>query len=204
MIKGVFIDLAHAIVCGGDITDESAVWREEVAAFLPAAVNFVALGALWEQFKMEGDKDIPNTFYVPFVNQTLDMTGPVPVFTIPSTVVPLPSDRGIRMVTSPQGDNVYQRMNDNLYSNWNYYKDIMLNQRYYRPVGMTIYLYNKPPLETKANIYLLTSADTYGDNDELPVPAGKEMIVVQQMAALFMRQEAQAEHKIQFKSDINK
>lgn len=204
MVKGFYIDSAHQLVCGGDITDESAVWREDVAALLPAAVNFVVLGALWEQFKMEGDKDIPNTFYVPFVNQTLDMTGPVPTLVIPANIIPLPSDRGIRMVTSPQGDNVYQRMNDNLYSNWNYYKKIMLSQRFYRPVGKTIYLYNKPALETEANIYLLTSAETYADTDELPVPAGKEMMVVQQLFSMFMKQQAESDHKIQFKSDINK
>lgn len=204
MIKGFYIDSVVDMVNGGDDNDQNEVWREDISALLPAAYNFVVVGALWEQFEREKDKDINNGFVMPFINQTITKVGESYTFTIPQTIVALASDRGVRMVTSPEGGHLYQKMNDNLYSNWNYYKNIMVGQRYYRLVGQTGYIYNKPKLEDKINLYLLVGAENYADTDELPVPAGKELIVIQQLFSLFSKQRAEAQQHIQFKSDFNK
>lgn len=204
MIKGYYIDSVTDLINGGDDNDKKEVWREDIDSLLPAAVNFVVVGALWEQFAREGDKDINNGFIMPFLNVVLNTVGSKTTFTIPETIIPLPSDRGVRMVTSVEGDHLYQKMNDNLYSNWNYYKKIMINQRFYRLIGQTGIVYNKPALETEVNLYLLVTADNYADTDELPVPAGKELAVVQQLFVLFSKQRAEAQQNIQFKSDFNK
>lgn len=205
MKKGVYVDSAHQMVCGGDITDETVVWREDIEALLPAAVNFALVGGLFDQSNQERDRDIPNTFIVPFIEENINITGPTPYFTLPQNIVPLSSDRGIRMVTSPVGDKIYEKMNDNLYAQWDaYYKNIMIGQRFYRMVGQQGFLYNKPALEKKINLYLIVSAENYGDDDELPVPAGKEIIVITQLFSLFLKQQAEAQQNIQFKTDINK
>lgn len=205
MIRGFYIDSVLNLVEGGDVNDQNDVWREDIAALLPAAVNYANVGAMFDQSNMEHDRDVPNTFVVPFVNISVStLSNGVGQFTLPTVIVSLPSDRGIRLITSPQGDNVYQIMNDNLYANWNYYKNIMLGQRFFRVIGTTINLYNKPSLETQANVYVLQDASAYADTDELPVVAGKEIVCIQELFKLFSKQRAEAQQNIQFKSDFNK
>lgn len=204
MTRGQYIDSVHQMVNGGDINDSNEVWREDIAVLLPAAMNFALVGGMFDQGNQENDRDIPGTFIYPVLNIDLIIQPNLVYFTVPKNIVPLASDRGIRMITSPGGDHLYEKMNDNLYAQWHYYKNIMVGQRFHRVVGTQINLYNKPALETTANAYLIVSAEQYNDTDELPVPAGKEFVVIQQLFTLVMKQRAEAQQNIQFKSDINK
>lgn len=202
MLKGYYIDSAHAIVTGGDITDESAVWREDIDALLPAAVNFALVGGLFDQGNQEHDRDIPGSFVGVFENVAVDRTGANPKFTLPKTIVPLSSDRGVRLVTTPSGDHVYNKMNDNLYAGWHYYQKI-IKERLYKLQGVTCRLFNIPDLEQFVTVAMIVSTEDYLDTDHLPVPAGKEMIVVQQLVQLFTRQRLERDDKIEDKTDIN-
>lgn len=202
MQKGVYIDSAHAMVTGGDITDENAVWRDDIEALLPAAMNYALVGGLFDQANQEHDRDIPGSFVGVFENVDIDVTTPYPSITLPKTIVPLSSDRGLRMITSPLGDHVYNRMNDNMYANWSYYKKI-IKERFFKIFGTLVWLFNKGTLEDKCTVYMIVSAEDYLDTDQLPVPAGKEFVVIEQLAKLFMQQRHEKDDKIEDKTDIN-
>lgn len=202
MIKGHYIDGVLQMINGGDISDESAVWREDIEAFLPAAVNFGLTGGLFVQANQEHDRDIPGSFVGVFENVAVDRTGAVPTFTLPKTIVPLSSDRGLRLVTTVAGNHVYNKMNDNLYASWHYYKKI-ISERMYKLQGTSCKLYNIPDIESGVTVAMIVSTEDYADTDHLPVPAGKEAMVIDQLFKMFARQRLERDDKIEDKTDIN-
>lgn len=202
MIKGHYIDGVLQMITGGDISDESAVWREDIEAFLPAAVNYGLVGGLFDQANQEHDRDIPGSFVGVFENVAVDRTGPVPTFTLPKTIVPLSSDRGLRLVTTVSGDHVYNKMNDNMYAGWHYYKKI-IKERFYKLQGVTCRLFNIPDIEDAVTVAMIVSTEDYADTDHLPVPAGKEGVVIDQLFKMFARQRLERDDKIEDKTDIN-
>lgn len=203
MTKSYYVDSAHLIVCGGEITDESAVWRDDIEALLPAAVNYGIQAGVWDQFKMEGDYDVPGSFVGNFPNIAVDKTDPdFPTLTLPKTMLPLSSDRGLRYLTSPKGHS-YERMNDNLWCNWYYYKNLMKDQRFFRLHGKVVTLINMPKIENNATIGMIVSTEDYLDTDHLPVPVGQELTVINQLVALFKEQRSEPQDKVEDKTDIN-
>lgn len=204
-LKGWYIDSALQMVLGGDENSESAVWREDVEALLPMAVNYALNAGMWEQLKLEKDFDLPGSFIGTFENLPVDITDPdEPFFTIPGTnLITLTSDRALRMVYTKKGFNVYQRMSDNLFSNWGYYKKLMVDQRFFRVAGMACTLFNKPDIEDTVCCKKIVSTEDYGDLDEMPIPAGQELVVVQQLVKLFDKQRRTPEDPYEDGSDIN-
>lgn len=202
MVKGFFIDSVHQMVTGGVVNDSNSVWREDIAALLPAAVNMAVVGGLWDQSNQEHDRDIPSSFIGTFENLTVDTTGNHPKFTLPKTIIPLSSDRGIRLVTTVKGDNVYTKMNDNMYASWNYYKNIFF-ERFYKLEGTDILLFNKPALETGVTLKMIVSTEDYTDDQHLPVPAGKEMMVIDELYKRFIAQRYGPADRIEDQKDVN-
>lgn len=204
MQKQFYIDGAHLILTGGEITDESSIQRDELVALLPAAVNYGVQAGIWEQYKLEHDFDVPGAFVGTFEDIDVDVTDPdEPFFLLPKTVLAISSDRGIRMVYTPKGNQVYQRMSDNLFSNWGYYKNIMIDQRFFRAGDTKVKLFNKPLIEGKVNINMIVSTEDYDDDAQLPVPVGQETRVIAQLVALFREQRHTITDKVIDKTDIN-
>lgn len=202
MLKGIYIDEVHQMVTGGVVNDSNSVWREDIEALLPAAVNMAVVGGLWDQSNQEHDRDIPSSFIGTFENITIVTTGNHPKVTLPKTIIPLSSDRGVRLVTTVKGDNVYTKMNDNLYANWNYYKNIFF-ERFYKLEGTDILLFNKPALETGVTLKMIVSTEDYTDDQHLPVPAGKEMMVIDELYKRFIAQRYGPADRIEDQKDVN-
>lgn len=202
MLKGIYIDSALQMITGGDISDESAVWRDDIEALLPAAVNYALVGGLFDESNQEHDRDIPGSFVGVFEGVSVDRTGAHPQFVLPKTMVPLSSDRGLRLVTTIAGDHVYNKMNDNFFAGWHYYKNI-LKERMYKLFGTSCRLFNIPDLEEAVTVYMIVSTEDYLDTEHLPVPAGKEVIVIEQLFKMFSRQRLERDDKIEDKTDIN-
>lgn len=202
MIKGYYIDSVLQMIEGGEVTDETAVWRDDVEALLPVAVNQAIVGGLWDQANQEKDRDIPGSFLAVFENVPVDRTGAHPTFTLPVTIVPLSSDRGVRLVTTVSGDHVYNKMNDNLYAGWSYYKKI-IKERLYKLQDMKCRLFNIPDIESAVTVVIIQSVENYADTEELPVPAGKEGMVIDALFKMFARQRLERDDKIEDKTDIN-
>lgn len=205
MIRGHYIDNALKMVLGSEETDDSAVWRDDIESLLPAAVNYALNAGMWEQLKLEKDFDIPGSFIGTFEGIAIDFTDPdAPVFTIPGTnLITLSSDRALRMVYTQKG-GVYNRMSDNFYSMWNsYYKNVLVGQRFFYLNGMSARLYNVGALETTVCCKKIVSTEDYGDMDELPIPAGQELVVITQLVKLFREQRMTPADPYQDGTDIN-
>lgn len=176
MQKGVFRELVLLRINGGKLTDESAVQRRDIDAYLPAAINYVVTQGLFSNIKSEGDRELPNAFYayydaLPIIIDSARYKKPY--FELPKKPVPLVKNQGIRMVLDDCG-NRYYPLSDTDYGNADYYSELFPNQRFYRQVGMRMYLWNAPVLAEQLNCELVVSAEDLLDTDELPIQAGLE------------------------------
>ena len=194
MTKGEMVELVYLYVSGGQLNADINIKREDISAMLAIAVNFIILKETRLR-KREGmselegtesgvDSDFLGTFYLDV--QYDEQRG---LYYIEPTVrvTPLPFNRGIDMVAPLQGHVNYVRMKGQ-------FEDVgighvLRNQTRYwfERVGTAqrIYLKNIPESVNTLMMKAVVSADDLGDDDEIPVPSGTEMEVLQVLQQWF-------------------
>jgi hypothetical protein len=187
---------------GGEITDENSVWREDLEALLPAALNYSMMAGFFEQSNSEKDYEVPGSFVGHYLVDVDFTDRNNPFITLPKHPVVLPSDRAIRFIMSEKCDRIYNRMSDNMLASWDYYKGI-IKDRFFQLEGKKVRLFNHPPLQKKCVIKMITSAEDILDTEHLPVPAGKEFLVIDELVKRFDKQRTSLTDKIIDKTDIN-
>jgi len=172
MVQGVAIDLVLLRVNGGKLTDDGNVQRDDIRAYIPIACNLVTSKAYYVNRQQEGDRDFPSSFYGTY-NCAISQSNGVATIVFPKTVVPLPSNQGIRYLIDNCG-NTYTPLNDSEVPMINYYKTQFPNIRFYRRTGMVAQLWNVSPLANNVNAVIMIDPENFADTDELPIQAGME------------------------------
>lgn len=176
MTKEALIEPVFIRINGGVLTPESSVMRVDIEAYIPAVVNFFLTKGYFIQQKEEQNRDIPTSFYTHFNNIPVlkDSTRKDrPYIEIPGTLIPLPSNRALRMILDNM-DTPYTPLNDNHLSNLDYWLNILQDERFYRLEGRKIFLYNKPKPVEKMNVVMIVTVEELAMDAELPIPAGSE------------------------------
>lgn len=202
MIQGVAIDLILLRVNGGELSDEGAVQRSDIRAFLPIAINYATQKAYYINRREEGDRDFPSNFYGTFSGLAINKTTTPPTITLPKAIVSLPSNQGIRYVMDDCG-NTYTPLNDADMTMINYYGNIFSEERFYRRTGLVIQLYNMPKLALTSNVVAMADPTTFTDDTELPIQAGMETDVIEMTVAHFREQRGTPADVIVDDKDVN-
>lgn len=187
MTKGHIIDLVHINVSGGNITDESAIWRVDIEALLPAAVNMALEKQRNIQLQLEGDRSMPTAMFSYYQeNVRLDDLSRAYV-NVPVKFVKLPNDEGIRGIRNPYGISG-RLMGENFARQYKYYGCFSGDMFWYKIEGDKIYLKNLDPAIESLELFGIVEASELSDSDELPIPAGREVDVMGYMEKWFLEQ----------------
>lgn len=174
-------------ISGGTPTSDIAVKEWDIRSYIPAAVNFALTSSYRASMQEEGDTGLPTNFLSEHEDlAVLSDSKDRDYIDVPSKIVSLPSNRGIRYVMDDCG-NRYKPVPEGAGMGC-YWGKVLGAIPYYELRGKKIYLINKPPLVESVNVGTVTNVDDVGDDEELPIPAGYEPQVVDIIVALFKDQ----------------
>lgn len=188
MIKSVFIETAFIALSGGKLSADSRIKRVDIAAYLPVAVNAAILQDFYERRRAnQQDLAAGDFFATRFdVNESFfqTLTAPIEDFgtlkkvVLPKKLLSLPFNRGVSsayqdvdfpfvMVSSP---NVVAGVPSQTPFFWQDGNDIIVK-------GATC--------DDDVTIRMAVDASEIGDEEELPIPPGKEDFAIQNVIRYF-------------------
>lgn len=205
MNKGTLVENVYIRVNGGKPSTDSKILRVDIRALVTPAVNFAMVQLYYDQIKQEGDRDLPGTFFAYYsaiqIQRDLQRMNR-PYITLPINVVAMAGGRGIRHIVD-NCDNTYKPISNGQLGSIGYWSDILSHERFFRSEGKKVYLINVPPVAKEMNAVLVINSDTLTDEDELPIPAGMEMQVMETLVGWVTgTKEIPADYKIDNK-DLN-
>lgn len=203
MTVGVFVESVLLRLSGGELTDESAVQRADIRAYLPAAVNWAMSKTYNLNLAQFGDRDYPSTFYAAFTNIEIDRNTRIPTITLPYNVMPMYGNQGLRYVTDNCG-HTYSPLSDSDLHTVEHYVDMMVNSKFYRLKDKKkVALYGANPVAEKVSGEYIIKIEDLKDDDELPLQAGTEVEAIQVCMEFFTGQRSLPADKLNNKADIN-
>jgi hypothetical protein len=181
MTKGVLIELILQSVAGGVKTQDTGryVRREDVEAYLAAAINYSLIKAYYIN-KAENEGIFPNDFIATYIlDVEEDPIEGVKFVPLPTKILSLPANRGLRSVGPVKGNVQFIQQNFEAQAHDEYYKGSIRNMTGFRLIGQRIELVNLSSFVTQVKIRQVASIMDMDDEQELPIPAGMEVEVIQ-------------------------
>lgn len=204
MKKNILIEEVLIALNGGTLNDESAIQRVDIEAYLPAAVNYAMNASYNINIQVEGNRDMSALFYGSFFDLPIVRSlGRVPHVVLPKGTVALPRNQGIRYVTDDcECDSTYTPLQDSDLHTINHYKKIMPG-KFFRLKQDRIELYCINPIAKKVNMEMIVNVEDLDDEDELPIQAGQEVMVIDLCLQHFDPQRKTPADKINDSKDLN-
>lgn len=190
MTKGEMVELVYLYVSGGQLNADINIKREDISAMLATAVNYTVLEetrirrqeamamSSWEGNSTGVDGDFLGTFYLDVLydeERCLSYIKPG------VRVVPLPFNRGIDTIAPINGECEFHKLKGQFEDKG--LEGILRNQtRYWFErigVDQIIFFKNIPSSIEKVILKAVVSADDLGEDDEIPIPSGTELKVLQ-------------------------
>lgn len=202
MLIGVIIETVFLSVNGNKPSTDNSIIRADIRALLPAAINYAHDISYNEEVNLEGDRDMPSEFYGYYYDVDIERTGKKPFFTLEDGVVPLKGNQGIRFVYD-DCDNYYAPLGDTDMATASFWADRGAGSKWYRRKKQTVELLNVLPIAKKINYAALTDVRSLTDEDEAPIQAGKEPMVIEILSNLVQGKTTPYDNKIDSRDDIN-
>ncbi len=202
MTIGVIVESVFLSVNGDRPNTDNSVIRADIRALLPAAINYALDISYNDEVRSEGDRDMPNEFYGYYEDVPINREGKRPFITMPDGVIPLKGNQGIRFVFD-DCENYYAPLSDADMPTASYWAEKGNGSKWYRRKSNKIELYNVLKTATKLNYAALTDVNSLSDDDEAPIQAGKEPMVMEMLTNLVMGKSTAYDNKIDSRDDVN-
>lgn len=205
MTKAVLVDLVLLRINGGVLSAESAVWRVDILAYLPGAINYVLTKQENIQIQQEGDREVPGEFIATYYDLPIlyDTARRESYIELPELPIAFRSNRGIRLLMD-NCNNTYAPLRETAIGGLKRLLKILGDKGMYWYKGLKrIAIYNKPKLANKINAYIMKNIDSYGSDDELPIPAGMEPEVINILYQYFTGERQAPADRITDEKDLN-
>lgn len=190
MKKGVLTEIVFTSVNGGRPGTDASVLREDIKALMPAAINYVMTGDYWARLKNDGDREMPNAVIteLEFSGYSRDSIGR-DFLRLEQPLINIAGNGGIRYVQDTVGNSYAPRALGT--SKAAYWDVAMQFNREYQFKNKKIYLMNRPELSEYFFVGVIMDVSSFGDDDELPIPAGSEPEVVDMLINFYTNQRMQ-------------
>ena len=187
MKKSEYVEIVFTSINGGRPNTDLSVMREDIAALLPAAVNYAKTGDYWANIQRDNDREIPCSFITEeeVSGFGMDAVGRA-VAPFDRKIIPMPGNVGVRYVQDELG-NIYspKPLGVAYKSYWD--KATEYNTEY-QIRNKCLYLFGKPELVDTVLVGYMMDVSCLEDDDELPVPAGMEPQVIDLLTSFFTNQ----------------
>lgn len=188
MTKEEIIGGAYLKLTGGYPNMDSTTWWEDVDLLLAPAVNFVMNGDYFLTKRDELEEKIIQPLFVQTyknIDITFDNDLELKVFTLPKKPLALPKLRSITYIGDNKG-NAFVPIEQGGNQMQKYYHKFKECQTSYDIQGMQVFLYYYPALLKKAMVRMVVSASDLADTDEVMLPDGGELRVMDLMVQFFI------------------
>lgn len=190
MKKGNLIEVVFTSVNGGRPSTDVSVLRVDIEALIPAAINYSLTGDYWARLRNDDDREVPNDIVteLEFDSVCCDHHGREFV-EVCYPLINLAGNGGVRYVNDSMG-NTYAPIVLGT-SRSSFWDKALKSNREYQYKNKRIYLKNRPELSKYLLVGVLLDSSLLDDNDELPIPAGKEAEVIDVLISFFTNQRMQ-------------
>lgn len=181
------VELALQKAHGGVPNSDTArvVRREDINAYLSAAVNFAILKQYYTIKKAEGTSEIPDSFIATYdLEVAYNKKKELHFVKIPIPILGMAKNRALRSVSSMSGENFVQTSFVS-YTHDKYYVGSTGSIVLFYLEGNIIYFRNFPSIVKEVTTRVIVSAGDIGDEDEVPVPAEMEAEVIDLLVQFF-------------------
>lgn len=197
MTKGEMIELVYLGVQGGQPSPDVNVRREDIATYLAPAINYVTTGEIRARRREEAqfgwlsgpvvDNDFLGTYYLDVLYD--DQRG-LRYAELPVKIVSLPSNDGLNLVAPMQGSTPFIKLRSQFEDAGSEGMFINQTRYWYERVGMSdrIYFKNISNVVAQVMTRLVVSIEDLGDDDQVPVPSGVEVQILDLVIAWFTKQ----------------
>lgn len=184
MKKGVIIDLIHSKINGGRPNTDMSITKSQIAALLPAAINYVMTGDYWANMNLEGDKEIPGAFITELNSKLINVDDRGREFVwLHEAVAHFNGNAAVRTVEDCLGNRYSPRTQS--VTRTVYWDTALPGLQEFSLRGKKLILHNKPELVDQIFIGVMLDPSYLSDNDELPIPAGREPEVIDMLNRFF-------------------
>lgn len=192
MTKSELVGAAYLKLTGGYPNTDSSTWWEDVELLIAPAVNYVMNADYFISKRDEGEEKILQPLFI----QTF--TG-IPVeydskrrkhfFTLPKRPIALPKNRAVPFVGTVCGKQ-FVPIEQSGGSMQGYFAALKVNQTSYSLEGMIGWLENANPLLEEVMVKEIVNVSDIGDDEEIMLPDGQELQVIELMVQFFTGQKA--------------
>lgn len=191
MTKAELTGAAFVKLTGGYPSMDSSTWWEDVDLLIAPAVNYVMTGDYFMSKRDENDEKVIQPLFVQtFTNVPViyDTVQKRKKFTLPKKPLAFPKNRAVPFVGTICEQFVPIEQSGR--SMQKYYAGLKQDQTSYALEGMDGWLYNLPPLVEFLIVKEIVNASDIGDDEEVPLPDGGELQVIDLMVQFFTGQKA--------------
>ena len=166
-------------ITGGKPSSDSSVWLSDIDTLLAPAVNFVQT----KQYFIDGNSESEKHLIQQFMLQTYtvdildDVTRKRKYAVLPKTPLSLPNGRALQFVGDERG-NPFIPLQQGGEAMQVYYEKFKKGVVSYRPEGLKIYFWCLPALLKKVLFKMLVDVKSLTDTEELLLPSGGEIEVI--------------------------
>lgn len=186
MKKKRFVELAYLRINGGVLSPDHTVQRNDIKAYIPIAINTALDNAYNQNKNIEGIGDLPSQFYGFFGPVELDTSKKPFILNLEKSTVPLKGGYGLKNVMDQYG-NFYAPVPDHLVPNLKYTFQNTPGINWYRRVGdRRVEIWTHNDLLEGITYQAISDIDLIGDDDELPIQAGQDPLVMDLVVSHFM------------------
>lgn len=166
-------------ITGGNPSSDSSVWLSEIDTLLAPAVNYVQTKQYFIDGKAEDDRHLIQHFMLQTYTVDIeeDTIRKRKFATLPKSPLSLPNGRALQFVGDERGRG-YIPLQQGGEDMQQYYEKFKKGLTSYRPDGMKVYFWCLPPLTKKAMFKMLVNVKSLTDTEEVLLPSGGELEVI--------------------------
>ena len=184
-------------------TSDSIITPERVEVYMPAAVGYVMLVQYRNQIRFDDTRDLPEDFILPYILPVAkdELGHKYSTFTV--RPLSFPQNRGIRFVGPEDYSDKYIVQSEGAIHAFKFYNQTLdAGIVRVRPEGNRLYFQNLPDSAEKVKVKIVPNPIDLNEDDELPLPAGYEVDVMDIMEKFFTGEKAVPKDFIADQKDI--
>jgi len=191
MTKSELVGAAYLKLTGGYPNTDSTTWWEDVDLLIAPAINYVMSADYFISKRDEGEEKIIQPLFLQSFKLpvTVDPITKKHKSKLPKRPMAWPKNRAVPFVGT-SFDNQFVPVEQSGGAMQKYFSGLKKEQTSYELEGMDITYFNLPPLLRSGNVLvkMVVSASDLNDDDEILLPDGAEIQVINLMVDFFIGQ----------------
>jgi len=189
MTVGEFVEQVFILVEGGQLTQDTNIFREDIRNYLPSLANYFITKQYFIN-KQDGESIVPSDFIATYedVEVLYDDRRGKSYIELPVPLVTLPKDMGLQMVSPMKGTYTFARLPIQAEQHMATVYQNVPDTVWYMLEGAKVFLINIPKEVETLLVRTVVNIHTLSDNDYFPIPSGDVVAALDKCVEFFLKQ----------------